>query len=75
MKLQELVNWFFLAKLRVTVDGGTNHYVDFVRNNPGQNLRNPDLVTGDFDSCTTESMHYVQNLDCTVGLDIFIAKL
>ncbi|XP_053671788.1 thiamin pyrophosphokinase 1 [Anopheles nili] len=57
------------AKVRVAVDGGTNRWVDFVKGNiNGENqLKPPDLVTGDFDSCNQEAMAYVEQLKCTNG--------
>ncbi|EAT41838.1 AAEL006587-PA [Aedes aegypti] len=56
------------AKVRVTVDGGTNRWVDFVKGHigPDEQLKAPDLVTGDFDSCTDESMSYVTRLNCRI---------
>lgn len=59
----------FLAKVRITVDGGTNRWVDFVKGHIGteDQLKPPDLVTGDFDSCTDEAMAYVTRLNCRVG--------
>ncbi|XP_053695567.1 thiamin pyrophosphokinase 1 [Sabethes cyaneus] len=56
------------AKVRITVDGGTNRWVDFVREHPNadEELKPPDLVTGDFDSCTDESMSYVTRLNCRI---------
>lgn len=56
------------AKVRVAVDGGTNRWVDFVKDNiNGQHqLKPPDLVTGDFDSCNQEAMEHVKQLKCTI---------
>lgn len=56
------------AKVRVTVDGGTNRWVDFVKEHPSaeNELKPPELVTGDFDSCTDESMSYVTRLNCRI---------
>ncbi|XP_055547987.1 thiamin pyrophosphokinase 1-like [Wyeomyia smithii] len=56
------------AKVRITVDGGTNRWVDFVRQNfhADEELKPPDLVTGDFDSCTDEAMSYVTRLNCRI---------
>lgn len=56
------------ARVRVSVDGGTNRWVDFVKEHigPEDQLKAPDLVTGDFDSCTDESMSYVTRLNCRI---------
>ncbi|XP_058117118.1 thiamin pyrophosphokinase 1 [Anopheles ziemanni] len=56
------------AKVRVAVDGGTNRWVDFVKDNINQEyqLKPPELVTGDFDSCNQEAMEYVEQLNCTI---------
>ncbi|XP_058834983.1 thiamin pyrophosphokinase 1-like isoform X2 [Topomyia yanbarensis] len=56
------------AKIRITVDGGTNRWVDFIKENIGTEaqLKPPDLATGDFDSCTDESMSYVMRLNCKI---------
>ncbi|XP_065087216.1 thiamin pyrophosphokinase 1 isoform X2 [Ochlerotatus camptorhynchus] len=56
------------AKVRITVDGGTNRWVDFVKGHIGteDQLKAPDLVTGDFDSCTDESLAYVTRLNCRI---------
>jgi thiamine pyrophosphokinase len=47
--------------LRTIVDGGVNRYIKFVTDNSLQ-LRSPDIVCGDFDSCAAESMDYVKQL-------------
>jgi len=39
-----------LAWLRVTVDGGTNQWHSFVKQNSFDDLKFPDLITGDLDS-------------------------
>lgn len=56
------------AKVRITVDGGTNRWVDFVREHisADEQLKPPDFVTGDFDSCSDESMSYVTRLNCRI---------
>ncbi|XP_050082185.1 thiamin pyrophosphokinase 1 isoform X1 [Anopheles aquasalis] len=57
------------AQVRVAVDGGTNRWVDFVKdtvNGEQRKLKPPDLVTGDFDSCNQEAMKYVEQLNCTI---------
>ncbi|XP_049529561.1 thiamin pyrophosphokinase 1 isoform X1 [Anopheles darlingi] len=57
------------AQIRVAVDGGTNRWVDFVKdtvNGEQSKLKPPDLVTGDFDSCNQEAMKYVEQLNCTI---------
>lgn len=40
----------FPAWLRVTVDGGTNKWHTFVKQNTFDDLKFPDLITGDLDS-------------------------
>lgn len=40
----------FTAWLRVTVDGGTNKWHSFVKQNSFTDLKFPDLITGDLDS-------------------------
>lgn len=40
----------FSAWLRVTVDGGTNKWYNFVKQNDFHHLKVPDLITGDLDS-------------------------
>lgn len=42
--------FLFSAKLRVTVDGGTNRWHSFVKQNPFNYLKIPDFITGDMDS-------------------------
>ncbi|XP_058059516.1 thiamin pyrophosphokinase 1 [Anopheles bellator] len=56
------------ARVRIAVDGGTNRWVDFVKDtiNGAHKLKPPDLVTGDFDSCNQEAMTYVKQLKCTI---------
>ncbi|XP_058830714.1 thiamin pyrophosphokinase 1-like [Topomyia yanbarensis] len=45
-----------------------NRSVDFVKENIGteKQLKSPDLGTGDFDSCTYESMSFVMRLNCKI---------
>lgn len=45
-----------VAKIRVTVDGGTNRWLDWLRkHNLQDKLPPPELITGDLDSCRKES--------------------
>lgn len=69
-KFQDHSTNLLLAKVRITVDGGTNRWVDFVKEHPGaeHDLKPPELVTGDFDSCTDESLSYVTRLNCRVKI-------
>lgn len=47
--------------LRITVDGGTNRWYKYVKDNKLENFVKPiDLVTGDFDSITQSSMRKAQ---------------
>lgn len=48
------------ATIRMTVDGGTNHWLNFYKtSNEKETLKEVDLVTGDFDSITEESLDFV----------------
>jgi thiamine pyrophosphokinase len=51
--------------LRTIVDGGVNRYMKFVKENSLQ-LRAPEIVCGDFDSCAPESMDYAKQLGCKI---------
>ncbi|XP_037964884.2 thiamin pyrophosphokinase 1 isoform X1 [Plutella xylostella] len=47
------------AIVRITVDGGTSKWDNYVRNLPHEmqtNMKRPDLVTGDFDSITEDTL-------------------
>lgn len=48
-----------LASINVTVDGGTNRFLNWMKNNNLENkLPHPSLITGDLDSCKKESLNY-----------------
>ncbi|XP_037940847.1 thiamin pyrophosphokinase 1 isoform X1 [Teleopsis dalmanni] len=47
------------AHIRCTVDGGTNHWLQFLKTEcQGLEMKPPDLITGDFDSINKESLNY-----------------
>lgn len=49
----------FLASVRVTVDGGTNRWLNWLKkHNLEDKLRPPNLITGDLDSCHNESIDF-----------------
>lgn len=49
----------FLATIRITVDGGTNRWLNWIRENKMEEiLKHPDIITGDMDSCKKESIAY-----------------
>lgn len=48
-----------LASIRVTVDGGTNRWLDWLKlKNLHEKLPHPNLITGDLDSCRKESIKF-----------------
>jgi thiamine pyrophosphokinase len=50
---------FFLAAIRITVDGGTNRWLNWLRkHNLEDKLKQPNLITGDLDSCFKESIAF-----------------
>lgn len=55
------------ASIRMTVDGGTNHWLNFYKKlNENEILKTPDLVTGDFDSVSEESLEFVNKCNSQV---------
>lgn len=49
----------FLAAFRITVDGGTNRWLRWLRrHNLDAKLEQPNLITGDMDSCSEESIAF-----------------
>jgi thiamine pyrophosphokinase len=50
---------YFLATFRITVDGGTNRWLSWLQKyNLEDKLRQPNLITGDLDSCHKESIAF-----------------
>lgn len=50
---------FILASIRITVDGGTNQWLDWLRKHKLEDkLKQPNLITGDLDSCYNESIEF-----------------
>ncbi|XP_026737262.1 thiamin pyrophosphokinase 1 isoform X2 [Trichoplusia ni] len=57
------------ASIRITVDGGTNRWDQFISSQPeayNKGLKLPDLVTGDFDSITTEICDKYKKKGCKI---------
>ncbi|KAJ8983743.1 hypothetical protein NQ317_017846 [Molorchus minor] len=60
---QFIINLWNQAKVRVTVDGGTKKWVDWLTANECEfdNILNPNLITGDMDSLPEEVLNYFRN--------------
>ncbi|XP_037964906.2 thiamin pyrophosphokinase 1 isoform X5 [Plutella xylostella] len=57
------------AIVRITVDGGTSKWDNYVRNLPHEmqtNMKRPDLVTGDFDSITEDTLEKYKKQGCEI---------
>ncbi|CRK91681.1 CLUMA_CG005329, isoform A [Clunio marinus] len=47
------------ASLKITVDGGTNRWLSWIRKHSLEDkLKHPNFITGDLDSCSTESIAF-----------------
>lgn len=53
---------YFLACWRITIDGGTDKWFDFV-NQHSLSLSLPNCVTGDFDSIKPETLEFCEQQD------------
>lgn len=56
----------FPAWLRVTVDGGTNKWHSFVKQNSFDDLKFPDLITGDLDSANPAVVEQFVSMGSTI---------
>ncbi|KAI4458982.1 thiamine pyrophosphokinase [Holotrichia oblita] len=59
------------ATVRITVDGGTDHWLLWLEQNnvPKDIIKQPDLITGDMDSIEPETLKHFNNVKtCTVKL-------
>lgn len=56
------------AKHRVLVDGGTNRWLSFLHDLPdeGRELKNPDVVSGDFDSVNENTLEFFREKGATI---------
>ncbi|XP_055695271.1 thiamin pyrophosphokinase 1 [Lutzomyia longipalpis] len=55
------------AQIRHTVDGGTDRWMEFARKcTCEREIRNPDLITGDFDSIHPETLQHMESLRCEI---------
>lgn len=53
------------ATIRCLVDGGANHWFDFIaRNNLNESLEHPHFSTGDMDSISNESIERLKTMSC-----------
>lgn len=53
------------AAIRVLVDGGANHWFEFVaKNQLDDSIENPNFLTGDMDSITNESTERLKTMNC-----------
>ena len=53
---------YIAAKIKVTVDGGTNEWFSFSKSIDQKVNLAPDLVTGDFDSVQPQLLNYYKSL-------------
>lgn len=53
-----------IAHIRITVDGGTNRWLTFIKTHfqDKEELRPPDIISGDFDSITQETSNYFKEI-------------
>lgn len=66
-----IAGYNIIAAVRVTVDGGTDHWLLWLEeNNISKDIiKQPDLVTGDMDSIEPETLKYFNTIKtCTVML-------
>lgn len=68
MNEQMLRSECILAKHRVLVDGGTNRWLSFLHDLPdeGRELKNPDVVSGDFDSVNENTLEFFREKGATI---------
>lgn len=60
----------FTAKFRCLVDGGANRWLNFLEKyHQLGKLRNPDLMTGDFDSITDRAMTFFKQISTVRIID------
>ncbi|KAG5668014.1 hypothetical protein PVAND_015971 [Polypedilum vanderplanki] len=51
------------SMVNITVDGGTNGWLNFLKkNNLEEKLQDPNLITGDLDSCHAETLTYFKDV-------------
>lgn len=61
-----IVCWIFiLAQVRITVDGGTEKWLQWVEKNESKldDILFPDMITGDMDSLSKDVLHYFTSKD------------
>lgn len=60
----------FIAAIRITVDGGTNRWLSWLRQHKLENkLKHPNLITGDMDSCFKDSLTFFNKCRVIQTLD------
>lgn len=60
------------ASIRLTVDGGTDQWLSWLKLNKYESCEGaePDLITGDMDSVSTEAVNYFNNKSNNVSVRI-----
>lgn len=63
-KKKTKINFFFLASVRLLVDGGAIRWLSYLNSlsAPLSPITNPELLTGDFDSISTEAINHFREL-------------
>ncbi|EEB18612.1 Thiamin pyrophosphokinase, putative [Pediculus humanus corporis] len=54
------------AQIRGLVDGGSNRWLDFIKEQNCENLQLPDFISGDFDSILPETKNYFESKNVTL---------
>lgn len=64
----------FPASIRMTVDGGTRRWDNFISSIPDdtrETIKDPDLISGDFDSITDEILEKYKKKGCKVKSNFY----
>lgn len=72
--VSQIIMFTFPAAIRMTVDGGTKQWDKFLGGLPDElkkNIKDPDLISGDFDSITDEILEKYRNKGCKVKVHFY----